>query len=205
MARISDNHRLSLLLRAAAAGRPVEITYECGKDGLTETRVIEIHDAYASIDGAWLLTAYCRLREEKRTFRLDRIVAHRSRRLAWRGPVPRVTPMFSSFGTPTSTAHRPRPRTYTAGGLLISIREGIQRGARLDLLRQAADADLPVEITHATPDGQETRTMALREMREPKRGNNWTVVGVCSDGEELTVRLHDITDARTVDRPAAAA
>ncbi|MGA5182945.1 WYL domain-containing protein [Streptomyces pseudogriseolus] len=123
--RISEARRLALMLRAAQASKPVEIVYECGKDGETERRVIEIHDAYTTKDGDWVFSAYCRLRDEKRTFRLDRITSHRTLRLAWKGPTPRVTPMFSVQGTPTKTAFEPKPRTYTADGLLASIRKKI--------------------------------------------------------------------------------
>jgi predicted DNA-binding transcriptional regulator YafY len=129
MARISLDRRLDLITRAAAAGRPVEITYDCGKDGQVETRVIEIHEMWISKDGNWIVRAYCRLRDETRTFRVDRILAHRTRRLTWQGPAPKVTPMFSMFGTPTSTAYEPKKRTYTAGGLLASLRERITQAA----------------------------------------------------------------------------
>ncbi|MFE7963472.1 WYL domain-containing protein [Streptomyces cellulosae] len=125
MARISNARRRELIIRAARNLKPVEIVYECGKDGETERRVIEIHDVYTTKDGNWVASAYCRLRDEKRTFRIDRIVAHRAVRLTWQGPAPRCTPMFTVLGTPTITAHEPKPRTYTADGLLDSIRKKI--------------------------------------------------------------------------------
>ncbi|MEU9754346.1 WYL domain-containing protein [Streptomyces althioticus] len=124
---MSDNRRRDLILRAAQNARPVEIVYDCGKDGETETRVIEIHDMYTAKDGNWVISAYCRLRDEKRTFRLDRILSHRTRRLTWQGPAPRVTAMFTVQGTPTRTAFEPKPRTYTADGLLASIRQKIEK------------------------------------------------------------------------------
>lgn len=50
----------------------VHIRYHALHDnGVTERTVEPLHLAY--LDNAWVLTAYCRLREGQRTFRLDRI------------------------------------------------------------------------------------------------------------------------------------
>jgi hypothetical protein len=67
---------LALLRRALAAGQPVEIEYyTAGRGDLTRRTVepLRLEDR----DGVAYLVAYCRLRRDQRTFRVDRIRAAR--------------------------------------------------------------------------------------------------------------------------------
>ncbi|PVD04468.1 WYL domain-containing protein [Streptomyces sp. CS014] len=131
MARISESRRLVLLTHAADHRRPVEITYDCAKDGEVEVRTIEIHDIAPTKDGNMIVKGWCNLRQEYRTFRVDRILKHRARRLVWRGPSPKITPRFSVFGRVPEKQRlaSATTRTYTADGLLASLRVKIHRTA----------------------------------------------------------------------------
>jgi len=126
MARLSESRRLTLITRAAFNARPIQITYGCEKDGESETRLIEIHDIRTTRDGNIILRAWCRLRGEMRTFRVDRITAHRTRRLAWTGPTPAVTPFFTVFGRVSETdVTTPLAKVHTASALLSDARARI--------------------------------------------------------------------------------
>lgn len=55
----------------------VTITYECEKDGrLTETRTIEPTEVVTTKAGHMVIKAFCRKREENRSFRLDRLISY---------------------------------------------------------------------------------------------------------------------------------
>ncbi len=75
-----------------AIGMSARILYVNG-NGRTSERTIDIIRRYTSRDGVTYLRAWCRLRNEERTFRTDRVLAV----LESRGPV-------------TSATHPPRPR-----------------------------------------------------------------------------------------------
>ena len=141
---ITETRRLAQLTTAAEALRPVTITYECGKDSPeVEVRTIEIHSIDVTKAGDIVIRAYCQLRGEMRTFRLDRITRHRTTRRVWRGPQPKVTAFFSMFrasvedmaSADESVTERQTRKTYDADGLLAGVREGIAtaRAARMGL------------------------------------------------------------------------
>jgi len=64
--------RLRLLENAAAEGRSVQMEYEKGAGTAPRTRML---DPYGIVfwKGHWYVVGYCRLREEQRSFRVDRI------------------------------------------------------------------------------------------------------------------------------------
>jgi hypothetical protein len=188
--------RRDLLANAAANQRPVEITYRCEKDGQDiEVRVVEIHEIWLSLDGEWCIRAYCRLRDEMRTFRIDRILAHRTRRLVWRGKTPTITPLLTMLGTPTKTAYDKQYNLHTAGSLIGSARAGIRRAAVLDALRGHRSAGRIVELTYTTGDYEliEEQPVEIRDVRKPTRGNNWIItVRSVTWGEIFIVHLRDV-------------
>ena len=61
------------LAMACSRHRRVEITYVSLSSQKTSKREVEPYYLFFSFDGFWNLRAYCRLREEWRTFALDRI------------------------------------------------------------------------------------------------------------------------------------
>lgn len=61
------------LVTACSRHRRVEITYVSLSSRETSKREVEPYYLFFSVDGFWNLRAYCRLREEWRTFALDRI------------------------------------------------------------------------------------------------------------------------------------
>ena len=63
------------LLRAADREHPVTIQYVAA-DGVATIRTVEPVEVVASASGELLLVAWCRLRGEKRTFRVSRLVAY---------------------------------------------------------------------------------------------------------------------------------
>ncbi len=62
---------LSTLQMAITDSFCVEIVYESLHDHATSERVVEPLGVYTSQDGNWVLVAWCRLRNEHRSFRLD--------------------------------------------------------------------------------------------------------------------------------------
>ena len=67
-----DDATLADLQRAINERRAVQITYHSLQRDETTTRVIEPADLTYS-DSAWYVNGYCRLRQEQRSFRLNRI------------------------------------------------------------------------------------------------------------------------------------
>jgi proteasome accessory factor C len=63
---------VSLLADAAAGGRVVEMTYTALAGGKTTRRRVEPWRVFSTL-GNWYLTAWCRLAEAERVFRVDRI------------------------------------------------------------------------------------------------------------------------------------
>ena len=63
---------VSLLADAAAAGRVVEMAYTALAGGKTTRRRVEPWRVFSTL-GNWYLTAWCRLAEAERVFRVDRI------------------------------------------------------------------------------------------------------------------------------------
>ena len=68
----AEPEHLETLRRAADEGRVVGITYLAVGTNRTTTRHVEPLMVYASM-GRWYLSAHCRLAEDLRTFRVDRI------------------------------------------------------------------------------------------------------------------------------------
>jgi predicted DNA-binding transcriptional regulator YafY len=71
-----DDRRLVDLQRAIIDRRAVELTYHGLRDEETTTRVVEPHHLTYG-DGAWYLSGYCRLRQDIRAFRLNRVEKYR--------------------------------------------------------------------------------------------------------------------------------
>ncbi|MFB7906561.1 WYL domain-containing protein [Kitasatospora sp. NPDC056076] len=129
--QMGEKRRLALLTVATERQRPVTITYQCYKDRPEiEVRTVEIHSVSLTKDGNTVLSAYCHVREDMRTFRLDRILAHRVSRRRWRGPQPPVTAYFSMRRARNTTRMVDAPaRRFTAESLLAGIREKIAAAA----------------------------------------------------------------------------
>jgi predicted DNA-binding transcriptional regulator YafY len=90
-----SDRRLVDLQTAILARRAVQITYTPYQSTTTTVRVIEpVHLTYA--DGAWYVSAYCRLRQGQRSFRVNRIERYRVLRetFAPRGAVETVQPVI---------------------------------------------------------------------------------------------------------------
>ena len=69
---LDQSHHVGVVREAAAAGRVVRIVYRSvGKEETTE-REIEPWSVFATL-GRWYVLAYCRLVDDQRTFRVDRI------------------------------------------------------------------------------------------------------------------------------------
>lgn len=67
-----DDAKFVRLQQAIQEQRVVQIRYHALHDNQVTERTVEpLHLAF--LDNAWVLTAYCRLRQEQRNFRLDRI------------------------------------------------------------------------------------------------------------------------------------
>jgi predicted DNA-binding transcriptional regulator YafY len=69
---LKDDHSLHTILTAVHAKRVVSIDYRASYGDETFGRVIEPIGVYLQ-NGTWYLIAYCRLREDYRNFRVDRI------------------------------------------------------------------------------------------------------------------------------------
>ena len=67
-----EPEHLETLRQAAGDGRVVQISYLSVGANRTTTREVEPLMVYASM-GRWYLSAYCRLADDRRTFRVDRI------------------------------------------------------------------------------------------------------------------------------------
>lgn len=60
-------------MAAAKAQRCLEIDYHSLHSGQATTRVVEPHNVFSQ-QGEWYLRAFCRLADDERTFRLDRVL-----------------------------------------------------------------------------------------------------------------------------------
>ena len=74
-----DDARVRLCLKAVAEQKTLKLSYTSLKDRTSTERVVEPRGLSYS-QGVWYLDAWCRLREEPRAFRFDRMDA-----LAWHG------------------------------------------------------------------------------------------------------------------------
>ena len=72
-ATTSPTHTLAQLQAALTDCRPVALAYESPVSGKCSARVVEPFALLLSSAGAWLLVAWCRLRQDYRIFRLDGI------------------------------------------------------------------------------------------------------------------------------------
>ncbi len=73
ISRVSESNSLTLVQRALTAFRGLKITYISKSEGKKTQREIEPFAIYYSLEESWLLIAFCRLRNDFRMFRLDRI------------------------------------------------------------------------------------------------------------------------------------
>lgn len=117
------SHRLTQLTKAAFKNKPVRITYDAvspcpGIEG--RERVIEIRRIHSSKDGNVIIRAWCRMCVKEESFRLDRIVSHRSLRGAPTDTAKPVTAYMSAQrgripAEDLAAVYAPQP---TANGLL---------------------------------------------------------------------------------------
>jgi len=72
---LDEQHRarLEVLEQAAAAGRTIEMTYDKGHHRTAEARSLDPY-GLAYWKGSWYVAGYCHLRQQLRSFRIDRIV-----------------------------------------------------------------------------------------------------------------------------------
>lgn len=83
-----DDRRLVDMQRAIIERRAIDLSYHSFRgDGITQ-RVIEPH-YLTYIEGSWYVNAYCRLRQDMRSFRLNRIERYRLLKETF---TPRTTP-----------------------------------------------------------------------------------------------------------------
>jgi predicted DNA-binding transcriptional regulator YafY len=127
------------MTQCASAGQSLELTY-CALDGHTTERVVDPY-GIGYLHGAWYLAGYCHLRQEMRSFRLDRVQAARA--------------LPQSFGRPVPF------------DVLHYLRQSIARLQRAHtvVLRLRADAAavrrfIPASVGTLTADGQWTRVDA---------------------------------------------
>lgn len=97
-----EPEHLEALRQAAGDLRVVQITYLSVGSNRTTTREIEPLMVYASM-GSWYLSAHCRLADDRRTFRVDRIRSLTERADSFFAPPPDTDPPTVEF-TPSADA-----------------------------------------------------------------------------------------------------
>jgi len=157
-------------LRAAAAERRVvNITYTSLAKGGTTVRDVEPWTVFASL-GNWYLVGYCRLAEDERIFRVDRIR--------------QLTPTVETFVAPDST---PEPMVrYTPSDDDVRCRIELSEGARwvldyypVDVIEDTSER-LLIEFSAADP------SVAARLLL--RLGSRAKLV----DGDEVAAALNDM-------------
>jgi predicted DNA-binding transcriptional regulator YafY len=131
---LSENHYVMTLSSAVQAREPVFLRYQAYEGGETE----RVFDPYGIVfyEGYWYTSGYCHLRQDLRTFRLDRVMALEAREGAFERP--------DDFDTLTHVLESLGP-TEAADKVEILLR------TTLDHAREAIDWD--IATFEATDDG----------------------------------------------------